>query len=566
MEFCVSDTLQLEIMQPATLLTGHNYVQDYPVESVSVIEMPVEDFVRPNEFVLTTGVGCGDDEQVFKDFVAEIMEGHAACIGIAVGRHVKAIPASVVNYAEERSFPIVEIPWKVRFSDIIHDLLAAMNSRHRLLIMETDTVQQELLSLVLNSANLSAIADFLEEQTDIPVIVVDRRNNLVGQSKDAQELANRWRRTSEAASTTYPPSIISPVSAAIEPMVYRMGQHRFLKVPVRSTNEIQGYLILALPNEVPVDSFLPMERAHLFEHAAAAAALCFLRINLIEETESRLRHDFIWDLIRGEEQPWDTVVAQSKFLGYDLRQHHVCTIASFDNLEALYHEGKYETSVDTWSENILSRIESLFIDTGLMSQRNLITAVQHYQIICFTPMIGGDEQVKSLSNFINQLEQSAENLLPGAVISWGISDGHEGAKSFHISYKEAKAALDVGNHKREPGHRTHFTDVGFHRALLRLAEDKDMQTLVQQVLGRLLGYDRQKGMDLRQTLRIYLRYQGNVSQTSRKLNLHRQTLMYRLRRIESLTGRSLTNPDDLFLLDLTLRLTESMRTTDVDTI
>ncbi|MFB4166322.1 helix-turn-helix domain-containing protein, partial [Alteribacillus sp. JSM 102045] len=42
------------------------------------------------------------------------------------------------------------------------------------------------------------------------------------------------------------------------------------------------------------------------------------------------------------------------------------------------------------------------------------------------------------------------------------------------------------------------------------------------------------------------RNRGNVSQTARELNLHRQSLLYRLRKIETLTGCNLVNSDDTF--------------------
>ncbi|MFB4166334.1 helix-turn-helix domain-containing protein, partial [Alteribacillus sp. JSM 102045] len=50
------------------------------------------------------------------------------------------------------------------------------------------------------------------------------------------------------------------------------------------------------------------------------------------------------------------------------------------------------------------------------------------------------------------------------------------------------------------------------------------------------------------------RNRGNVSQTARELNLHRQSLLYRLRKIETLTGCNLVNSDDTFLIDLSIRL------------
>jgi len=54
----------------------------------------------------------------------------------------------------------------------------------------------------------------------------------------------------------------------------------------------------------------------------------------------------------------------------------------------------------------------------------------------------------------------------------------------------------------------------------------------------------------------YLHYHGNISKTARALNMHRQSLIYRLQKIEQLTKRSLTDPEDRFLLYLAARLVE----------
>ncbi|MFD2511963.1 helix-turn-helix domain-containing protein [Halalkalibacter alkalisediminis] len=56
------------------------------------------------------------------------------------------------------------------------------------------------------------------------------------------------------------------------------------------------------------------------------------------------------------------------------------------------------------------------------------------------------------------------------------------------------------------------------------------------------------------TFTTYHHNRGNVSQTARELNLHRQSLLYRLRKIEALTNCSLDDADDLFILDLSTRL------------
>lgn len=70
----------------------------------------------------------------------------------------------------------------------------------------------------------------------------------------------------------------------------------------------------------------------------------------------------------------------------------------------------------------------------------------------------------------------------------------------------------------------------------------------------LVEYDEKREMDLINTFIVYNENAGNVSQAARVLNLHRQSLLYRLRKIESLTNLSLTNPDDVFLLDFSIKI------------
>nr|WP_082451575.1 helix-turn-helix domain-containing protein [Paenibacillus ihuae] len=56
--------------------------------------------------------------------------------------------------------------------------------------------------------------------------------------------------------------------------------------------------------------------------------------------------------------------------------------------------------------------------------------------------------------------------------------------------------------------------------------------------------------DLLETLRSFINHNCSVAQTSEALNLHRNTLQYRLKRIESLTGKDPRN----LLFELTYSL------------
>lgn len=61
-------------------------------------------------------------------------------------------------------------------------------------------------------------------------------------------------------------------------------------------------------------------------------------------------------------------------------------------------------------------------------------------------------------------------------------------------------------------------------------------------------YDEEHRTDFFRTLRVYLEQNMNISHTSDELIIHRSTLLYRLDRIQALTGMNLNAPRLRFIL------------------
>ena len=55
------------------------------------------------------------------------------------------------------------------------------------------------------------------------------------------------------------------------------------------------------------------------------------------------------------------------------------------------------------------------------------------------------------------------------------------------------------------------------------------------------------------TLEAFFREVGNVAATARRLGVHERTAVYRLARIEALTGLRLDDADDRFRLEVAVR-------------
>ena len=75
------------------------------------------------------------------------------------------------------------------------------------------------------------------------------------------------------------------------------------------------------------------------------------------------------------------------------------------------------------------------------------------------------------------------------------------------------------------------------RELLRSYQERGVAAeFCQYVLGTLVAYDRAHNADLLHTLRTYFRCNGNAIEAARTLFLHRNSLQYRLDRIEEVFG------------------------------
>jgi purine catabolism regulator len=86
-----------------------------------------------------------------------------------------------------------------------------------------------------------------------------------------------------------------------------------------------------------------------------------------------------------------------------------------------------------------------------------------------------------------------------------------------------------------------------------LREPEEARVVVDRVLGRLIDYDATHSSDMVATLDTYLRCERSWLQTAKELGLHRQTVVYRIQRVEQITGRRIADTGTLAEFWLALR-------------
>jgi PucR family transcriptional regulator, purine catabolism regulatory protein len=93
-----------------------------------------------------------------------------------------------------------------------------------------------------------------------------------------------------------------------------------------------------------------------------------------------------------------------------------------------------------------------------------------------------------------------------------------------------------------------------------LRDPEEARVVVDRVLGRLLVYDTAHSSDMLLTLDTYLRHERSLVQTAKELGIHRQTVVYRMQRIEEITGRRIGDTAAIAEFWLALRARDLLAT------
>src|SRR5207248_1416520 len=99
-----------------------------------------------------------------------------------------------------------------------------------------------------------------------------------------------------------------------------------------------------------------------------------------------------------------------------------------------------------------------------------------------------------------------------------------------------------------------FDELGAYRLLASIGDSGALDSFFDEYLGPIEVYDARYNGELIETLEGFFAANGNHARAAETLHLHRNTLLYRLSRIETLTGRDLGDPETRLCLQLALKI------------
>ncbi len=532
---------------------------DNVVQFVNVMEVPdILQWVHPGELLVTTMYPLRDNAAEIEQLIPRLHEKGLAGLAVNPLAYLNAFPQCMIDAANALGFPLIQLPDKVSFIDIIQPLTSRILALQANELIQSGNIHRQFIDLVLGGGSYSDIAQGIAQLVKHPVSIVDRFRRVLGNGFviDQMRVPKQFIRDEATGdsylSDRYKPELVSalPASAA-KRMVVRGadGDVEHIVCPVKVGAMTLGQIIVWGALEQAQASVELMA----IEHGSTVAALKMMERRSIDAVEQRFRNEILEGLLSKEPAARERAIVLSRELGYRLNPPFVVILVGPD-----LPPGTLLPKAE--------QIEQSHFDSSLHLAMRYIRATradaifwyEGARLVIFVPLQTSETQsakavlTQELSRVCDRV--AAEN--EPYTVSIGISSPVAELSQFRETYDCARQGLQIGRvfQSKPRSTVTHYEDLGIFRIISLTESSASIERFCQDTIGAVLAYDKQNGTELAATLRVFLEQNQNLAQAAKMLNIHYNTLRYRLNRIKELLGDALEHPQQRLTVEVALHL------------
>jgi purine catabolism regulator len=538
----------------AARLIGGGQGLERRIEWVRVMETPdTARRLRPGDLLLTTGYPIREDRRAQIELVATVAAAGGAGVVVKPERYIPDVPAEMAQEADRLSLPLFTIPQEVPWPDLMAPLLERIINAEHWRLKRSMEIHRRFTELVLDGNGVNEICRTLSELLGSAVSVEDTSFHLLAHAGGS---GDPHRRETIAHHGTPPRVLYDPQIQAIlrEVQAHRgprkvpalphlgMSRERII-APIIAANQVLGTIsVLDHPPDNEEIAYMAVEQA------AIVLALALTRDREVSEVESRVRGELLEDLIHGTYGDDNAAQRRARHLAYPVAGLHVLMVCDIDDFSGFLHtRALSEETIQALKRDYLRRVSAVVRSAH---PRTLLGA-RSDSVMALLP-VGGEPDVKGLHDLGVQVRDAVAAWNPGFTVSVGFSAGVDALDAVAPSYREVKAVLESLARFGRFGQVVTVAELGLTGLLAAIADER-LVDFVQRNLGSLAEHDRARGGALLETLKAYLE-EGEQQRAARRLQIHPNTLRYRLDRIREISGTDMDDPETRLNMAVALRV------------
>ena len=522
----VRSILTLLASRDALLVAGAEGLERRITWSCSMrARLPAFDSIQGGELALLTFTKLRRLNETLPHLLTSLHKEGVAAVAVAA-QSLETLGAEALTLANHLHLPLILLPPLAPIEEIEREVIAFVVSFRDEIERKATGVSQQLMQLSIQGVGIAGVCESLAISRGKWVVMQDAEQHI---------------RFQAAPPTSKPLLLSDPLT---DEFLRSHGLARVVE-PILIRHEIVGYLSL-IGDE---NAFDYSERLVL-NHVTPIFAIEFARERERSEVESRYHVEAFMNVLQGQYQQPEEILVRVRHLGYDLTIPQIVVL-----FEAPLNED--DATLVQWSRRIREEMLRIWPTCWLMSDAQRVTALVPVVSVVEEERQSETEEEQTLVARIERLStrlQQSRGNVPLPLFSCGIGRVATYVQGIPQSYREAQRAVEIGRRLFGEGKIHSFARLGIYRLLFYLDGQSELTTFYQEMLGPLLDYDARHDGTYIKTLECYFQYNGNLSQTARTMHFHRNSLIYRLERIEEILGRSLEDAELRLSLQIALKI------------
>ena len=449
------------------------------------------------------------------------------------------ISESAESAAMEIDLPLYIAPSATFFREINKSITALLLDRQSQISERGLQLYRELSELSREGAGLGLMAKLLGKVTGKIVVIQDKRLEIQAIERSATTIPidDATLLTALTDQENLPAVLRNRKAAAKanrshwQQLLLAEDSIARLISPIISGDRARGYLsIIGAADELDMLDIVAVEQG------AAACALEMAKAKAVNEIKKSLRGNFLEGILAGS-IPRTEIDRLASRLDHDTSHPHSVLVFRWAH----------------GTDQPVRHIESTL--SWLLSTNNRPTLLHVYgeDHICVFQALRSAEELSAAHRLAQRLRNQLKADYPEARLVAGLAGPANNLSDWPLIHQQAVQALEVGE-RLNSEELVEYGSLGIYRLLNQLDNLPSVHEFCDQVIGPLINYDNEHRSNLMQTIEQYFNHHGNVSQTAEALFIHRNTLLYRLDRIQELTHHDFNQADMRLALHLALKL------------
>jgi DNA-binding PucR family transcriptional regulator len=246
----------------------------------------------------------------------------------------------------------------------------------------------------------------------------------------------------------------------------------------------------------------------------------------------------------------EDLVKKAEIFNYDISDKSRIGIIDFENFPAYLK--KKGISDQAMINNLKDQLQKIVYDTFLNYNHRVITMQKNNSIIFMIKV--DDLKTEWLISIIEKIKTTISIKFNKLNFRIGIGNAYTRIEDLRKSFQEAEKALQISKCENELSKPSFYQYSSIYNLLLNINDEAVLNNFSHDILGSLLEYDKINNSCLTNTLEIFLRENCNIVIAASKLFIHKNTLKYRIQKIEEILNCDLSNINDCAKLDIAFKI------------